>query len=557
MQAFLELALILTLATAVSFLLQRMKLPLILGYILTGMLAGPFVFGWINDTATVEIFSKLGITALLFIVGLNLTPSSVRDVGRVAAAVGLGQIFITTLLGFGLVWLLGFRGLPALFLAIALTFSSTIIALKSMQDRRDLGKLYARIAIGVLLVQDLVATALLIGLSSTAGGASVLALGWAIIKLFALAAGLWFVARFVLPRLTPIFADSQEFLLLFSVAWGMGVATLFQLSGFSIEIGALAAGIALSTSPYHLEISAKMKLLRDFFLVLFFVLLGAQLAFGNSGDLWLPVLILSAYVLIGNPLIVNLIMGLMGYRRKTAFFTGLTMAQVSEFSLVFLLLGRSFGYVDDRVVTLATLVALVTFTLSSLMLAGADPLFKVLKGPLGLLEREKTVGEKRALKQPEAILFGAHRLGYDFLPLLAKLEKPYAIVDFNPAVVRDLENRGIPVVYGDASENELLDEFDLRKTTLMVSTIPDIETNLFLVGKLRRKNKAAVFLASASAAEEAMLLYQAGADYVILPHYLGGNYAALLLEKYGLDSERFGQEREKHLKHLQNRLSAV
>jgi Kef-type K+ transport system membrane component KefB len=350
MQAFLELALILTLATSVSFLLQRMKLPLILGYILTGMLAGPFVFGWINDTATVEIFSKLGITALLFIVGLNLTPSSVRDVGRVAAAVGLGQIFITTLLGFGLVWLLGFRGLPALFLAIALTFSSTIIALKSMQDRRDLGKLYARIAIGVLLVQDLVATALLIGLSSTAGGASVLALGWAIIKLFALAAGLWFVARFVLPRLTPIFADSQEFLLLFSVAWGMGVATLFQLSGFSIEIGALAAGIALSTSPYHLEISAKMKLLRDFFLVLFFVLLGAQLAFGNSGDLWLPVLILSAYVLIGNPLIVNLIMGFMGYRRKTAFFTGLTMAQVSEFSLVFLLLGRTLGYVDDRVV---------------------------------------------------------------------------------------------------------------------------------------------------------------------------------------------------------------
>ncbi|HVM90650.1 MAG TPA: cation:proton antiporter family protein [Verrucomicrobiae bacterium] len=557
MQGFIELAVILSLATAVSFLLQRAKLPLILGYILTGMLAGPLVLGWIHDPATVEIFSKLGITALLFIVGLNLTPSAVKDVGRVAVAVGLGQIFVTTLVGFGLVFLLGFRGTDAVFLAVALTFSSTIIALKSLQDRRDLGKLYARIAVGVLLVQDLVATGILVALSSTAGGASALALGWAVIKLFALGAGLWFVAAFVLPRLTPAFAASQEFLLLFSVAWGMGIAALFQLSGFSLEIGALAAGVALATSPYHLEISAKMKLLRDFFLVLFFVLLGSQLAFGNAGDLWLPVIVLSAYVLIGNPLIVSVIMGAMGYRRKTGFYTGLTMAQVSEFSLVFLLLGRSLGYVDTRVVTLVTLVALVTFTASSLMLAGADDLFKWLKKPLGLLERKETLGERRALKQPEAILFGAHRLGYDFLPLLAKLEKPYLIVDFNPTIVRDLQNRGLPVLYGDASENELLDEFDLKKASLLVSTIPDLETNLFLVSKLRKRNKEAVFLSTAQSAEEAMVLYEAGADYVILPHYLGGNYAALLLEKYGLDSERFGQEREKHLKHLQNRLASV
>jgi len=286
-------------------------------------------------------------------------------------------------------------------------------------------------------------------------------------------------------------------------------------------------------------------------------LLGAQLAFGNPGDLWLPVLVLSGYVLIGNPLIVSAIMGFMGYRRKTSFYTGLTMAQVSEFSLVFLLLARSLGYVDSSIVTLVTLVALVTFTFSSLMMAGADGLFKSLKQPLGFFERKETIAERRSLKEPEAILFGAHRLGYDFLPLLAKLDRPYAIVDFNPAVVRDLQNRGIPVVYGDASENELLDEFDLKKTTLMVSTIPDIDTNLFLIGKLRKRNREAVFLSTAQAAEEAMLLYQAGADYVILPHYLGGNYAALLLEKYGLDSERFGQEREKHLKHLQNRLSAV
>ncbi len=555
MNAFLQLSIVFAVASVVAWFMQRLKLPLLLGYVLTGMVAGPFAFGWLQDGETMAVFSKIGITALLFIVGLNLNPITLRDVGRVSILAGLGQIFTTTILGFLIASVLGYGWIPAAYIAIALTFSSTIIVLKILQDKRDLGKLYGKIAVGILLVQDLMATLVMVTVTAAAAGGSPLAFMAVTIKLFAAGAALWFVARFVLPRLVPAFANSQEFLLLFAVAWGMGVAALFHQLGFSIEIGALAAGVALATSPYHLEISAKMKLLRDFFLVLFFVLLGSQIGFGNVGSLWLPVLVFSAYVMIGNPLILLTIMGALGYRKKTSFFVGLTVAQISEFSLVLIVLGHSLGHVSDGVVTVITLVGLITFTGSSLLMNTGERLFRLLRRPLSVFERKTLLVERRALLEPEAILFGAHRLGHDFLPLLEKQGRPYVVVDFNPAMIRTLREQGVPCIYGDAGENELLDEFDLKKLTLVISSVPDFETNRFMLGKLRKKNATAVFVTIASNAEEAIVLYREGADYVILPHYLGGNYAALMLERYGLNVDRLHRERDKHLKHLETRLA--
>ncbi|MCC6564065.1 cation:proton antiporter [Candidatus Uhrbacteria bacterium] len=554
MDIFIELSAVLAVATVIAIVMQKLRLPLLLGHILTGMLAGPLLFNVFAHPDDLAVFSKLGITALLFIVGLSLNPAAVRDVGKVSVLVGVGQIVFTSLIGFLIALGFGYSWLPALYIAVALTFSSTIIVLKILQDKRDLGKLYGRLAIGILLVQDLVATITLVLVSSSGQGLNPLHFLEILIKLCALGAGLWFVARFILPRLTPIFAKSQEFLLLFSVAWGMGIASLFAYLGFSIEVGALAAGVALATSPYHHEITAKMKLLRDFFLVMFFVILGAELSFGNVGSLGMPILIFSLFVLVGNPIIIMAILGALGYRRKTSFFTGIALAQISEFSLVLILLAHSFGHVSSEVVTLVTVVGLITFTGSSLLMNVSEPLFKLLKRPLGLFERATTRGEKRVKRDPEAILFGFHRLGHDFLELFERRGRPFIVVDFDPNVIKSLQSRYVPCMYGDAADNELMDEFDLTKTNLMVSTIPDLETNLFLLAKLRKKNKQAVFMSAAQSAEEAMVLYADGADYVILPHYLGGNYASLLIDKYGLDSERIGREREKHVKHLETRL---
>ncbi len=284
MNTFVEISLILALATGVAFVMQTLRLPLVLGHLLTGILAGPAVLNLIHSQSTIDIFSKLGITALLFIVGLSLSPQVFRDVGRASILTGFGQILFTTFLGYALGRVLGIAQAPALLMALAFTFSSTIIVTKLLADKNDLGKLYGKIAIGFLIVQDLAATLAIIVMTSVAAGGDVTTAGFALLgKILGLGVLLYIIARFILPFITRVFAASQEFLLLFSVGWGVGLSALFSVMGLSAEVGALLAGITLAASPYHYEISAKMKLLRDFFIILFFVSLGAQLPITGLG----------------------------------------------------------------------------------------------------------------------------------------------------------------------------------------------------------------------------------------------------------------------------------
>ncbi|MCE9586136.1 cation:proton antiporter [Candidatus Uhrbacteria bacterium] len=506
MNLFFEIAILLSLTTAVALVMHKFKQPLILAYLVSGIIAGPQVLGLIHSEDTLAFLSKLGITSLLFIVGLSLSPTVIREVGKVSAAAGIGQIVFTSAFGFLIAFLFGYSWTSALYIAIALTFSSTIIALKFLQDRRELGSIYGKISIGILLVQDVAATVVLVVITAlSAGATNWQAFAVVLLKAVLLGLGLAIVSKVILPSLTKIFATSQEFLLMFSVAWGTGVAALFQYSGFSIEIGALAAGVALSTSAYHYEISSKMKILRDFLVAIFFIVLGSELHFVGAQQLIVPTIVFSGFVLIGNPLILTIILGAMGYGRNVSFRTGLAMAQISEFSLVLVALAYQLGHIDDRVVLLITMVGMTTFALSSYLQASSDWLTEKLWNRLALFER------------------------------------PHPKKELKP-------------MYGDADDNEFLDEMDLKRVKLVISTLPDVETNLFLLNKVRRQSEMAIVILMAHSAEEALLLYKNGANYVVLPHFLGGSYATLLLDKYGLDVEQFAEERDKHLKHLKARV---
>jgi len=555
MDTFIELSLILALAACVALVMQRLRLPLILGHILTGIIAGPLVFNIIRSGDTIALFSKLGITALLFIVGLNLRPRVMREVGRVSLIAGLGQVAFTTLIGFMLSRSFGFAVVPSLYLGLALTFSSTIIVSKILSDKNDLGTLYGKIAVGMLLVQDVIATVVLILVATASKGQGMAEIFLLLAaKTAALGLVLYVIGQFVLPRLTALFAASQEFLFLFSIGWGVGIAALFYVMGLSVEIGALLAGITLASSPYQYEISAKMKLLRDFFIILFFVSLGSQLAFGDVSRLLVPAIVLTLFVLIGNPFIVLVLMGLMGYSKKTGFMSGLAMAQVSEFSLLLIVTGVASGQVPQDALSLITLVAIATFTVSSLFLIYADPIYRLLAPALGIFERRRVRSERSRRWRVEAVLFGCHRVGQDFLPSLLKLGVPYLVVDYDPAVIESLESRRIPCRYGDAEDNEFLDELGLKRLKVLVSTIPDFEANAFLLAKLRKVNPKAVAILMAHSVEEAQMLYRDGASYVILPHFLGGNHAALLMDTYGRDIAKYAQEAKRHMEHLRARV---
>lgn len=562
MHVFIEVGLILAIATGVSFIMRFLKQPLVVGYILSGILIGPYFLDILKSPDHIELFSKLGIAMLLFIVGLSLKPDVIREVGKVSLVTGLGQIIVTSAVGFGIMQLLGFGITASLYGAIALTFSSTIIILKLLSDKGDLNKLYGKISVGFLLVQDIVATIILLlvsvwGLSSSSGEST-----WGFI-LFLLIKGigaffiLYILSKYVLPKLSTFLAGSQESLFLFSVTWGLGMATIFYIAGFSLEIGALAAGIALSVSPFSQEIGSRMKPLRDFFILLFFVMLGSQMILSDLGTIIIPAIILSAFVLVGNPIIVVSLMNFLGYKSRTGFLAGLTVAQISEFSLILITLGFSFGHIDSQLVSLITLVGIITIAGSTYLILYADKIYPKVSHLLHFIEfykqKNKTFEGEDTTDTHDMIIFGYDRVGYDFVNLAQKINKNYLVIDFNPSSVKKMTELSIPHRFGDADDVNFLDEIGFEKAKAVISTIPDFKTNLNLVSYYRTHNPAGTIIVISHEIKHTQELYAQGASFVIMPHYLGASYASKMIESYGLESDAFEKEKQQHLEYLEKR----
>ncbi|MEA3399347.1 MAG: cation:proton antiporter family protein [Patescibacteria group bacterium] len=556
MHVFIELGIIVSIAAVISLLMKFLKQPLVVGYILSGVIIGPFFLNLIESTEYIELFSKIGIAILLFIVGLSLKPDIIREVGKISILTGLGQIVVTSTLGFLIMQLLGFGTIPSIYGAIALTFSSTIIILKLLSDKGDMNKLYGKIAIGFLLVQDIFATLILLTISiiGTVPSFSDFALVLILKGIFFFLA-LYLVSRYVLPRLLSYLASSQELLFLFSVAWGLGLASIFYLFGFSLEIGALAAGISLSVSPFSQEIGSRMKPLRDFFLLLFFVLLGSQLALFNLGTVIIPALILSVFVLIGNPLIVVLLMNLFGYRSRTAFLAGLTVAQISEFSLIFIALGFSLGHIDNSIVSLVTLVGIITIAGSTYLILYAEKIFKFLHPVLRAIKIRRNPKKHRSETEEkgEMIIFGYDRVGHDLVEVANKIEKKYFVVDFDPTAIRILERRGIPFKFGDANDVDFMEEIGVSNASIIISTIPDFRTNLNLVSYYRNRNPEGLVIVNSHNIRETKEFYNHGASFVVMPHYLGAKHASKMIESYSSSLEDFEKERNLHFEYLEKR----
>ena len=556
MTTFIEISLILAVAALISALMRVLKQPLIIGYIITGLIVGPYAFDLIKDPGSLEVFSQFGISLLLFIVGLNLSPRVIKEVGKVAAITGISQVVVTTTIGFGICLLLGFTYVEAIYVAVALTFSSTIIVLKLLSDKGDLEKLYGKISVGFLLIQDVIATIILILISSFSLGSSVsevvIQLLW---KGALITAVLFIIIKFIFPVVTKFFAKSQEFLFLFSLAWGMGLASIFAVIGFSMEIGALVAGICLALFPYNFEIAAKMRPLRDFFIIMFFIMLGSHLSFDSISQVVVPAIIFSLYVLIGNPLIMMFLMKLLGFNKKVGFYAGLTVAQISEFSIILVGVGQKVGHVDTTITSLITLVGLITIAASSYLITFSDKLYPVLIPYLKFFSASRASNKTVAFENYDVVLFGYNRIGFDFLEVFKKLNRPYLVVDYDPEVIAKLTRAGIKNKYGDAGDPDFIDDINLVELKMAVSTIPDYEINANLIRKIREVNQRAIILVVSHHITDTYMLYSLGASYVVMPHFLGGKYASALVYKNQFDMEKFAEEKDRHINNLRRRIS--
>lgn len=554
---FTELSLVIVFSAVVSMVMRSIRQPMIIGHILTGILVGPVAFQVIKSPETFEVFGQFGIALLLLIIGLGLNPRVIREVGKIATLIAVSKVIITTGIGFTVSQVLGYDKVTSLYIGVALSFSSTIIILKLLTDKKEQNRLYGKISVGFLLVEDLIATLVLIGVAATGtGGLSSADFVQLLLKGVLIVSGVIIVRSFVLPGLHSIIAGSQEFLFIFAIAWSLGLATLFDRLGFSLEIGALLAGVTLASQPYAQEVSSRLKPLRDFFIVLFFISLGSHLELHNISAILPTALLFSGLVLIANPLIVMTVMGLSGYTKKSSFKVGIAGAQISEFSFILLLLANQLEQISTTTVNLVTVTALITIAVSTYVIIYSDKLYNLFERYLHLFERQKLRVEHESTPHYDLVLIGYQKGGHEFLKVFRQLHHSYTVIDYDPAVIDVLEHNNINFLYGDVTDPELLNEIDLERSKLIVSNISDLEINLFLLDWLEKHNPNAVYICTTDTIEHAAELYGLGAAYVMLPHYIGSEKIGAFIRKSGLKKSEFKKYREKHLAYLQSHYSA-
>ncbi len=541
---FYEVAALLVLAATAGFIGLLLRQPLIVSFIAVGILAGPSMLDIARSDEHIDLLAELGIALLLFLVGLKLDLNLVRTLGPVALMTGLGQVAFTTVFGFLIGLALGFDAVMSLYIAVALTFSSTIIIVKLLSDKREIDSLHGRIALGFLIVQDIVVVLAMIVLSAIGVGAAGDAALTDVLIVFGYGAlmlvGVGLFIRFIADPLVERLSQAPELLVSFAIGWAALLAALGHYLGFGKELGGLLAGVSLASTPFREAIAARLASLRDFLLLFFFIALGASLDLSILGASIGPAIIFSLFVLIGNPLIVLAIMGAMGYRKRTGFLAGLTVAQISEFSLIFMAMGVSIGHVADGAMGLVTLVGLITIAASTYMITYSHQLYRWVEPVLGVFERRSAGREEDVWKPHSAhydvILFGLGRYGLAIGRELEASGQSILGIDFNPVAVRHARKQGFDVAFGDATDPEFLAHLPLTGAKWAISAVPEHDTGVThddprrslirSLGDLKFEGQIAVAAHSEDTADR---LHKAGADLVLLPFRDAASQAASLV----------------------------
>lgn len=540
---FLQISIILAITITIAFFIRLLKQPLLIAYIVAGTLSGPLFLNLLhNNQHLYEALAQFGIVLLLFVVGLNLNFNHLRKIGTTALVVGTAQVVLTTLSGTILLTLLKLPLLSSIYVAVAITFSSTVIITKLLSDKKDLESTYGRYTIGLMLVQDVIAITIMIFLSTLTQNESLsssllLLLGKGII----LAAIIFLTSVYLLPLFLKKIASSSEFLFIFTVAWCFGVANIVYWSGFSIEIGAILAGLSLGSSPYQPEIVSRIKPLRDFFLILFFIILGSKLSLNNISHALLPGVVLAFFILIGNPVILYALFRMRKFTRRNSFLIGITAAQVSEFGFILLFTVQRLGHIGEVEFSIFTLVAIITIFCSSYLITYNTQIYTFLTPLFNIFGKDHYIQKHEKIIPYEVWVFGYHRIGWKVCEALRDKKMNFAVVDFNPETIATLKKRAIPAFFGDAADVEFLETLPLEKAKFIILTLPDPDDQKVLLNYVREKNKRIPIIGNLADDHNLQELYNEGANYVMLPHLLGGQWIADLIKHTPLSALVFNK----------------
>ncbi len=533
---FTELAIILSLACLFALFTLKLKLPSVVAYLLAGVALAVFESG---DASVLHTLPEIGIAFVLFLVGMELNFNEIRSLGKPIVVATLLQVALSSVVGYWIATLFGFAGAEAVLLGTALAFSSTVVIVKSLLEKRDLGSLYGKLSVGILLIEDLVAILLMTAISSDLLKTGIMVADFTpflafIAKAIILMAVAYLASHYLLNRLFDIFARSTELLFLAAIAWCFAITSLAVLAGFSVVIGAFIAGIALATSPYEIQIQGKVKPLRDFFVALFFVYIGAQVELQYVINAWPMVLAFAGIALFIKPLIYLIGLSAFGFRKHTMFQTALNLTQVSEFSLIVLLLGLQYGLIAPQSLSVIAAAAVVSIIVSAIFIEKSDALYKVMKPFVALFqhkkERDLLTSEEESKLVDHVVVIGADRVGSAIVHHMVERQIPVLVLDYNPRLVRRLRAEGIRTIYGDISDPEIIEHLHLETAHLVISTASGIvDTKTLLEACKRKKVKATVVVRAAEPEHEQMYL-DMGADYVIVPEHVSGDFLVAKLK---------------------------
>ncbi|HLD21659.1 MAG TPA: cation:proton antiporter [Patescibacteria group bacterium] len=549
-QIFFEISIVIIVGTLCASVARLFRQPMIPAYIIAGILLGPVVFHVIKSEELMHVLSTFGIAFLLFLVGIELDIRHFLKTGQTAIVAGIIQMLVASGLGYMVVRFLGFNHITALFLSIALAFSSTIVVMKMLDERKELDTLYGQIVIGIMLTQDFIAILFLIFYEVfNGGGDQSLGMGIVIafIKVVLLIFVVFFSSRFILKKVFTYFARTPELLFLSSICWCLIFALFALRLGFSIEVGSLLAGISLSFLPYQTDISNRVKSLRDFFLPIFFAVLGGQLIFESGTLLFAPAVILTVFVLMVSSLIVIGTLLLFGYRSRTSFQAGIAIGQVSEFSFIILSMAYSNGMIERSIVSLGVLIGLITITLSSYTIEYSDHLYQLIRPLLKRLQRKSaTLQLERISKNLEhhVVLFGYHVMGYKVRHALEKFKKSIIIIDYNPDVIQNLQKERISHIYGSMSDEEILEKTSIVRADYVISTVRIPRETKALLLYIQKNHIQTCVIVTAQTIRDALEFYELGASYVIIPTSVSVDYIDRLVKG------NIVLQKKKHLREL-------
>ena len=520
---FYEFAILLLISAILASIGKILKQPIIISFIAVGILIGPELLNVLQSREQVEIMAEIGIAILLFIVGLKLDINLIKSTGPVALITGIGQIVFTAGFGYLIAIALGFSQVHSIYIAVALTFSSTIIIVKMLSDKNEIDKLHGQIAMGFLIVQDIAVIITMIVLSAFGetgeGGNIGNELLLVLLKGLAFIAVVVILIKFAIDSALRKLAKNKELLLLSSIAWAVSLAAIGDYLGFGLEVGAFVAGMSLASTHYREIISGRLESIRDFMLLFFFINLGADIELSILGDQFIPAILFSLFVLIGNPIIVMILMGIMGYKKRVSFLAGLTVAQISEFSLILAALGMSNGHIDEETLGLITLVGLITIGLSTYIILYSGPIFEKISPLLSIFEKKNPSkgNENEKSETIDYIIIGVGSFGQHLAENLLEKNFNIMIVDFDPEVVNYWLDKGIKAEYADAQDPELPQILPVKDTKNIISTSVDTETNIRLLKFMKEKGFEGNIITLAQTDEDEDLLKENGSQKVLRP----------------------------------------